>query len=101
MKRLLDMCKDIPFQASLERYIKCSVGICGQCCIGKGLRLCKDGPVFDGKTLKNTEDFGVYKRDSAGRIVRFQDGNHILLYDANNFNCYMNTDGGDTNGSIL
>jgi len=71
MKSLLDMCEHIPFQASLERYIKCSIGICGQCCIGKGLRVCKDGPVFDGKTLKNAKDFGVYRRDSAGRKVRF------------------------------
>ena len=71
MKSLLDMCENIPFQASLERYMKCSIGICGQCCIGKGLRVCRDGPVFDGETLKKVEDFGVYRRDSAGRIVRF------------------------------
>lgn len=71
MKTLLDYCKDISFQASLERYIKCSIGLCGQCCIGKGLRVCMDGPVFDGKTLKNVEDFGVYRRDSTGRKVRF------------------------------
>ena len=71
MKSLLGICKNISFQASLERYMKCSIGICGQCCIGKGLRVCKDGPVFDGKTLKNVEDFGVYQRDSAGRRIRF------------------------------
>ncbi len=71
MKTLLDCCKDIPFQASLERYMKCSIGICGQCCIGKGLRVCIDGPVFDGKTLKKVEDFGVYKKDSAGRKIQF------------------------------
>lgn len=71
MKTLLDYCKDLSFQASLERYIKCSIGICGQCCIGKGLRICMDGPVFDGKTLKNVEDFGIYRRDSAGRKVPF------------------------------
>jgi dihydroorotate dehydrogenase electron transfer subunit len=69
MKTLLSFCKTIPFQASLERYMKCSIGICGQCCIGKGLRVCLDGPIFDGKTLKNTEDFGVFKRDAAGRKI--------------------------------
>jgi len=69
MKNLLDSCKNISFQASLERYMKCSIGICGQCCIGKGLRVCVDGPVFDGKTLKNVKDFGIYRRDSAGRIL--------------------------------
>jgi dihydroorotate dehydrogenase electron transfer subunit len=71
MKILLTYFKNISFQASLERYMKCSIGICGQCCIGKGLRVCIDGPIFDGKTLKNVEDFGVYRRDSAGRKIQF------------------------------
>ena len=69
MKILLDNCKNISFQASLERYMKCSIGLCGQCCIGKGLRVCIDGPVFNGKTLKNVKDFGKYRRDSAGRML--------------------------------
>jgi len=71
MKKLLDISKNIPIQASLERYMKCGIGICGQCCIGEGLRTCKDGPVFDGKKLKNAEDFGVYKRDASGCKVKF------------------------------
>jgi len=71
MKTLLTYSKTISYQASLERYMKCAIGVCGQCSIGEGLRVCKDGPVFDGKTLKNIHDFGVYKRDSAGRKVRF------------------------------
>ena len=71
MKILLTYCKNISFQASLERYMKCSIGICGQCCIGKGLRVCIDGPIFDGKTLKNVEDFGVFRRDSTGRKIQF------------------------------
>jgi len=71
MKTLLSCCRTIPFQASLERYMKCSIGICGQCCIGKGLRVCLDGPIFDGKKLKKVEDFGVYRRDAAGRKIPF------------------------------
>ncbi len=71
MKKLLAIGKNIQFQASLERYMKCGIGICGQCCIGEGLRVCKDGPIFDGKTLKNAEDFGVYKRDASGRKIKF------------------------------
>jgi len=71
MKTLLSCCRTIPFQASLERYMKCSIGICGQCCVGKGLRVCLDGPIFDGSTLKKVEDFGVYKRDAAGRKILF------------------------------
>jgi dihydroorotate dehydrogenase electron transfer subunit len=71
MKKLLDMSGNISFQASLERYMKCGFGLCGQCTIGNGLRVCKDGPVFDGKTLKNINDFGIFKRDAAGRKVKF------------------------------
>lgn len=71
MKSLLSFCKNIPFQASLERYMKCAIGICGQCCVGKGLRVCIDGPIFDGITLKKVKDFGVYRRDSAGRKILF------------------------------
>jgi len=69
MKQLLDISKNIPFQASLERYLKCAIGLCGQCCIGEGLRVCKEGPIFNGKTLKNVKDFGKYRRDSAGRKI--------------------------------
>ena len=71
MKTLLTHCNKIFFQASLERYMKCAIGICGQCCIGEGLRVCMDGPIFDGETLKNIPDFGEFRRDSAGRKVRF------------------------------
>ena len=71
MKKLLEICKNVPFQASLERYMKCGIGICGQCTVGKGLRVCEEGPVFNGKTLKNIEDFGFFKRDATGRKIRF------------------------------
>jgi dihydroorotate dehydrogenase electron transfer subunit len=71
MKKIFDISEEIPFQASLERYIKCGIGICGQCCIGKGLRVCKDGPIFDKKALKNVEDFGVFRRDSSGKKINF------------------------------
>ena len=37
-------------QASLERMMKCGVGICGSCCIGEDL-VCKDGTIFDGEHL--------------------------------------------------
>ena len=71
MKRLLSYSKTIPFQASLERYMKCSIGLCGQCCVGDGLRVCIDGPIFDGITLKKVKDFGLYRRDAAGRKILY------------------------------
>ena len=70
MKKLFQSCKNIPFQASLERYMKCGFGLCGQCCIGEGLRVCVEGPVFSGEILKKVEDFGVFSRDSAGRRIK-------------------------------
>jgi len=71
MKKLYEICSDISFQASLERYIKCGIGLCGQCCIGKGLRVCKEGPVFDKNTLKDIEDFGFFKKDASGVKIKF------------------------------
>ena len=69
MKKLFDVPVNISFQASLERYMKCGVGICSQCCIGNGLRVCVEGPVFGRDVLKNVKDFGLYKRDASGRKI--------------------------------
>lgn len=58
--------KKIPCQISMERYMKCGTGICGQCCIDpSGKRVCKEGPVFTAKELKDSE-FGKYRRDASG-----------------------------------
>ena len=47
--------RQIPVQASLERYIKCAVGLCGACAIGP-YRVCKDGPVFNSEMIKKVSD---------------------------------------------
>lgn len=69
MKKLYQICenKDIIFEASLERYMKCGVGLCGQCVVGKGIRVCVEGPVFSKSMLKNIPDFGVFNRDASGK----------------------------------
>jgi len=36
---------------SLERYMRCGIGVCGSCVIENGLRVCADGPVFKGNLL--------------------------------------------------
>jgi dihydroorotate dehydrogenase electron transfer subunit len=55
---------------SLHRYFKCGIGVCGACCIDKsGLRVCRDGPVFSGVQLLNSE-LGKYTRDASGRRVK-------------------------------
>lgn len=47
-------------QISIERYIRCGIGICSSCILDpKGLRVCSDGPVFYAEELVNTE-FGKY-----------------------------------------
>jgi dihydroorotate dehydrogenase electron transfer subunit len=72
MYRVFQICeqKDIPIQASLERMMRCGCGICGLCAIDPvGLLVCKDGPVFNSKTLREMGDFGKYKRDITGKKV--------------------------------
>ncbi len=60
---------NISLQASLERIMKCGVGVCGSCAIA-GYRVCKDGPVFElSKLLDMSEELGKVYRDYSGRIV--------------------------------
>jgi dihydroorotate dehydrogenase electron transfer subunit len=67
MKKVFDICESfkIMCQASLERYMKCGFGACGQCCID-GIRVCKDGPVVDSNQLKKLSEFGVFTRNKSG-----------------------------------
>jgi dihydroorotate dehydrogenase electron transfer subunit len=61
--------RGIPVQASLERYIKCAVGICGSCAIGP-FTVCRDGPVFHSEQLRSVSgEFGRWRMDPSGRIV--------------------------------
>ena len=61
--------RQIPLQASLERYIKCAVGLCGACAIGP-FRVCKDGPVFDTEMLRKVSDeFGKSRMKPSGKVV--------------------------------
>ena len=60
--------KRIPIQASIERFMKCGIGICDACAFGDRL-VCTDGPVFDGEYLSACEDFGRFRRDESGHKV--------------------------------
>lgn len=60
---------EIPCQVSLERYMKCGVGVCGSCDLG-GKSVCRDGPVFDGLEVLGLEEFGQFKRDASGKRVQ-------------------------------
>ncbi len=70
MRKVLDFClgHDIPMEASLERYMKCGIGICDSCAID-GYHVCRDGPVFESSILSKIEDFGRWKRDESGKKV--------------------------------
>ena len=57
-------------QASLERMMKCGVGICGSCCVGEDLA-CRDGTVFNGGHLLSNREFGHFYRNKAGILENY------------------------------
>jgi dihydroorotate dehydrogenase electron transfer subunit len=64
--------KEIPTQASIERYFKCGIGVCSHCTIDyTGARVCMEGPVFTDKELGSGE-FGKYARDASGKRIYFK-----------------------------
>ncbi|KKK43732.1 hypothetical protein LCGC14_0996100 [marine sediment metagenome] len=54
--------KNIKLQVSLERKMKCGVGLCGSCCVGEdnNTTVCKIGPIFNSEQLKKIPQFGSY-----------------------------------------
>ena len=60
--------KKIKVQFSLERIMKCGIGICGSCTVGESV-LCKDGAILDQNVLRSVEEFGKSQRDKAGKLV--------------------------------
>ncbi len=70
MKKVIEISDefDIDCQISLERYMKCGFGVCGQCCVdSSGVCVCRSGPVFFKKYVKeNITEFGRYHRDGTG-----------------------------------
>ncbi len=69
MKKIVKICreKDITVQASLERYMKCGIGICDSCTIN-GKQVCIDGPIFYGKQLEKMDEFGRFERTKEGKL---------------------------------
>ena len=53
--------RKLPLEASLERLMRCGIGLCGSCMIGK-YRVCRDGPVFTAAQLREVKDeLGISK----------------------------------------
>ena len=54
-------------QLSLERHMKCGIGVCGSCSAdGSGICICREGPVLDRAELDRVADFGLPHRDATG-----------------------------------
>ena len=62
--------KKFHVQASLERMMKCGMGICGSCCADEVL-VCRDGTVFDGDYLLSNKEFGYTHRNKAGILENY------------------------------
>jgi dihydroorotate dehydrogenase electron transfer subunit len=58
----------VPVFCSLERQMKCAMGMCDACALGP-YHVCTDGPVFPADRLSLIPEFGRTKRDSSGRRV--------------------------------
>jgi len=74
MKAVSDKCFDagVNAQLSVERYMKCGFGVCGQCSVDdSGIRMCKEGPCLDNEQVRKIKEFGKYHRDSLGKMHEF------------------------------
>jgi dihydroorotate dehydrogenase electron transfer subunit len=61
----------LPIEASLERLMRCGIGLCGSCMIGK-YRVCRDGPVFNAAQLREVQgELGVSKLGFDGSRIPF------------------------------
>ena len=60
------------FEASVERYMKCAIGICGECVLDDRL-VCLDGPIFSGKELAKSKEFGKTAYLKSGRRVTLKE----------------------------
>ena len=71
MRKVFDLAEKrrIPMEASLERLMRCGIGLCGSCVIGK-YRVCRDGPVFNLSQLSEVKDeFGISKLGFDGSVI--------------------------------
>jgi dihydroorotate dehydrogenase electron transfer subunit len=71
MRKVFELAEQrrIALEASLERLMRCGIGLCGSCVIGK-YRVCRDGPVFNATQLSEVKDeLGISKLGfDGGRI---------------------------------
>ena len=71
VRRVFDIVEQrgIVLEASLERLMRCGIGLCGSCVIGK-YRVCRDGPVFNSAQLSEVKDeLGISKLGFDGNRI--------------------------------
>ncbi len=70
MKKVITAAKarSVPVFCSMERHMKCALGMCDACAIGP-YHVCVDGPVFPAARVEHLSDFAAFHRDSSGRRV--------------------------------
>lgn len=74
MKRVSDICfaAKVDCQVSVERYMKCGFGVCGNCCIDdSGITVCTEGPAMNHLEARKNVDFGSSHRDAVGRKHKY------------------------------
>lgn len=57
-------------EASIERMMKCGMGLCGSCCFD-GVLACKDGTVFNSQYLLTNKEFGYIHRNKSGILESY------------------------------
>jgi len=76
MKAMRDLLAEYPgleYEFLFERYMKCAIGICGNCTIDPlGIRLCVEGPVLARDQVEQLTEFGEYHRNAAGTKEYFK-----------------------------
>src|SRR3989344_8817969 len=74
MKKVLDICNryKVECEASLERYMKCGFGICGNCIVDDQI-ICVEGPIYSRKQLNSFRDFGNFSRLKTGKKVTLKE----------------------------
>ncbi|WP_337860502.1 dihydroorotate dehydrogenase electron transfer subunit [Ferroplasma sp.] len=72
MKSVFDYVNDknVNCQFSLERSMKCGIGLCDSCSVN-GYQVCRDGPVFSLDQLRTMDEFGRTRITTSGRRIFF------------------------------
>jgi dihydroorotate dehydrogenase electron transfer subunit len=69
---LLPHLKNVEYEFLVERYMKCAIGICGQCTLDPlGIRVCVEGPVLKKEMVEKITELGSYHRDASGKRIDF------------------------------